>query len=152
MEDIWKIKFSELLNECEHLFLANGTGTSTHLNKYSTNELHLVCDHEEADTKMFLYCRYILNNNPQISRVIISSIDTDVTFISCYQYSVELNSLDEFCFKTGTEKFKRYIAIHEIGRSLGHDICCLLPLFHAITGCDSVNSFHGVGKNWHFQY
>ena len=81
---IWKIKFPELLNECEHLFLANGIGTSTRLNKYSSNELDLVCAKEEADTKMFVYCRYILNNNPQISRIIISSPDTYVAIISCY--------------------------------------------------------------------
>ena len=45
-----------------------------------------------------------------------------------------------------TEKYQRYIAIHEITRALGHDICCLLPEFYAITGCDSVSSFHGIGK------
>ena len=53
---------------------------------------------------MFVYCRYILNNNSQLSRDIISSPDTDVAIISYYQYSVELNKLDEFWFKTGTGK------------------------------------------------
>ena len=48
--------------------------------------------------------------------------------------------------KQELEKYKRYIAIHEIARVLGHDICCLLPAFHAIAGCDSVSSFHGIGK------
>lgn len=48
--------------------------------------------------------------------------------------------------KQELEKYKRYIAIHEIARLLGHDICCLLPAFHAIAGCDSVSSFHGIGK------
>ena len=83
MFDIWKIKFPKVLNECELLFLANGTGTSTHLSKYSSNELNLVYNHEEAATKMFVYCKYILNSNPQITRDIISSSDKDVA-ISCY--------------------------------------------------------------------
>ena len=45
---------------------------------------------------MLVCCRYILNNNLQMGRVIISSPDRDVAIISCHQYSVELNSLDEF--------------------------------------------------------
>ena len=148
MFDIWKIKFPELLNECEHLFLVKGTGI--HLSKYSSNELNLVCDHEDADTYMFAYCRYILNNNPQISRVIISATDTDVAITSCYQYSVALNSLDEFWFKTGTGKYKRYIVIHETAWSLGHDICRLLPAFHTTIRYDSVCSFHDIGKKSKF--
>ena len=125
--DIWKIKFPEQLNKCKHLFLANGTSSNTHLGKYSSNELDLVVDHEESDTKMFVCCRYDLNDNPQVSRVIISSPDTGVTIISCYQYSVELNIQDEFWFRTGTRKYKRCIAMHAIVRFLGHDICCLPP-------------------------
>ena len=100
----------------------------------------------EADTNLFVYCRYILNNNPQISRVIIFSPDTDVAIITCYKYSVERNSQDEFWFKTGTGKYKRYIAIHEIAKSLGH----LLHTFQTITGFDSISSFHSVGEKLAF--
>ena len=135
-----------MLNKYKHLFPANGTSTNTHLGKYSSNELDLVVDHEESGTKMFVCCRYVLNDNPQVSRVLISSPDTDVTIISCYQYSVELNSQDEFWFRTGTRKYKRYIAIHAIARLLGHDICCLLPTFYTITGSDSISDFHGISK------
>ena len=53
--------------------------------------------------------------------------------------------MDEFWFKTGTGKYKRYIAIHEIARSLRH-ICCLLPAFPTKTWGHSVSSFRDIGK------
>lgn len=49
-------------------------------------------------------------------------------------------------FKTGMGKNVRYIAVHDICRNIGSNICKKLPAFHSITGCDSVSSFFGVGK------
>ena len=40
----------------------------------------------------------------------------------------------------------RYIPIHAIAEKLPQNMCKALPLFHALTGCDTVSAFHGKGK------
>ncbi len=40
----------------------------------------------------------------------------------------------------------RFLACHEIARALGPDRCIALPMFHALTGCDTVSCFSGRGK------
>lgn len=42
---------------------------------------------DKADTKMFAYRKYIATEH-LIKKMIISSPDTDVTVISCFQYHV----------------------------------------------------------------
>ena len=51
----------------------------------------------------------------------------------------------------GTGKHLRFIAAHEISRSLGPQTSMALPFFHAFTGCDNVFSFSGRGKKAAFQ-
>ena len=46
----------------------------------------------------------------------------------------------------GTGKYFCYIAAHEIAHSLGPQKAKALPMFHALTGCDTVSSFVGHGK------
>ena len=48
--------------------------------------------------------------------------------------------------KTGTGEQKRYVAIHETAEQYGNSVLKALPSVHAITGCDSVSSFSGIGK------
>lgn len=40
----------------------------------------------------------------------------------------------------------RYIPIHLIVKRIGIKRAKALPFFHAITGCDSLSSFFGIGK------
>jgi len=40
----------------------------------------------------------------------------------------------------------RHLAAHEIARKIGQQKAKALPLFHAITGCDTVSFFGGKGK------
>ena len=46
----------------------------------------------------------------------------------------------------GTGKNYRYIAAHKIASFLGPEKTCALPMFHAITGYDTVSAFVGLGK------
>ena len=46
----------------------------------------------------------------------------------------------------GTGKGFRYLAAHEIVAGLGPEKLQALPVFHALTGCDTVSSFAGHGK------
>ena len=106
--------------------------------------IDLICNHEEADSKMFVYCHFALTEN-MLQRIIICSPDTDVAVICCYQFVTSL-SVEQLWFKTGVGKALRYIPVHEVSNSLGLEICKLLPAFHSVTGYDSVSSLCGIGK------
>ena len=51
-----------------------------------------------------------------------------------------------FWIAFGTGKNFRYLAIHQIGASLGPDKSLAISMFHALTGCDTVSAFVGHGK------
>ncbi|KAG7175900.1 hypothetical protein Hamer_G009939 [Homarus americanus] len=54
--------------------------------------------------------------------------------------------LDELWLTFGTGKNRRYIAPHQIAKALGPEKSRALPVFHAITGCDTVSVFAGHSK------
>ena len=71
-------------------------------------------------------------------------LSTNLTIIAI---SLFYNLPSEECwFKTGYWDHERYVAIHEIARNLGPDLCNALPIVHDLTGCDSTSSFAGHGK------
>lgn len=47
-------------------------------------------------------------------------------------------------FETG--QHLRYIPAHEMAKALRPDNARALPMFHALTGCDTVSAFVGIGK------
>lgn len=53
---------------------------------------------------------------------------------------------EELWLSYGSGQHHSVIPIHEIATSLSPAVCRSLPLFHAITGCDTVSSFAGRGK------
>ena len=53
-------------------------------------------------------------------------------------------NISELWFAFGTGKYLRYIAVHQIAKSLRTKLA--LPIFHALTGCDTVFSFARIGK------
>ena len=142
----WVVTMNEKLSDNQTLLMANVDGLVTVVRNSSVEILDWLCDHEEADTKMLVMVKYIVDYH-NIQRVIISSPDTDVIVISLYQYCTVFNTnLNEFWFKTGTADKRRYIPIHERVSTLGDTICRILPAFHCITGCDTTSSFAGIGK------
>ena len=53
---------------------------------------------------------------------------------------------DELWLAFGTGKSFRYQAANEIAAGLGPEKAQTLPMFHALTGCDTASSFAGHGK------
>jgi hypothetical protein len=70
----------------------------------------------------------------------IRKIDTDVLVLAISIFHVV--SVDHLWMAFGTGKNFRYLPIHEIAMKLGSDRCRALPLFHAITGCDTGNYYN----------
>ena len=53
---------------------------------------------------------------------------------------------DELWVAFGTGGHFRFIPIHEVAAAVDPRKSANLPLFHALTGCDTVSSFAGIGK------
>ena len=68
--------------------------------------------------------------------ILIRTVNTDVAVIAAASFS-QLN-VTSLWSGFGESKHFRYIAIHELVDILGPKKSRTLPLFHALTGCDTV--------------
>jgi hypothetical protein len=100
------------------------------------------CDHEEADTRLFLHAVHTANQGHH--SVTIRSVDTDVLVLAIAAF--QFLSLHELWVAFGVKDKFRYIPAHSIARSIGDQKARALPFFHAFTGCDTVSSFSHKGK------
>ncbi|KAK0151083.1 hypothetical protein N1851_007774 [Merluccius polli] len=100
-------------------------------------DLHTLapCSHEEADSHILLHVSHAAQHGHH--QMLIRTFDTDVVVLAvgC-----------ELWLAFGTGKSFRYLADHQIAACPGPEMSCALPMFHALTGCDTVSSFAGHGK------
>ncbi len=80
----------------------------------------------------------------------IRTVDTDVVVLAVMVSQTSLPADGELWIAFRAGKHFRYIAAHEIATSLGPDKSKALPMFHALTGCDTVSAFarHGKKTAW----
>ena len=100
------------------------------------------CSHEEADTHLFLHVADAVRKGCR--KVSVQTVETDVIVIAIAMFR-KIN-LNELWLSFGTGSSLRYIPVHEVVAEMEHWICATLPMFHALTGCDTVSSFCGRGK------
>ena len=100
------------------------------------------CDHEEADSKMFIHLADAVKQGHE--RVTIKTVDTDVVILAVSAVS-KLN-IHELWVAFGSGGHLRYVPAHVMAMPLGPEKAQALPLFHALTGCDTVSSFANRGK------
>ena len=79
------------------------------------------------------------------SRVVIRTVDTDVVVLAVANVQ-RIKDVTELWLAFGVGKNLRFIPSHTIASQLGEVACSALPFFHALTGCDTVSAFSGVGK------
>ena len=103
----------------------------------------LASDHEEADSRMFVHINHAFQTL-QPNRVVLWSIDSDVEAI-CVRYEA-LAGTGNFFLRTGTANKKRFTPIHLVSQNLGREFSLLLPIIHALSGCDSTSAFSQHGK------
>ena len=77
--------------------------------------------------------------------MLIRTVDADVVVLAVFAIN-HLPAGCELWLAFGTGKSFRYLAAHQIATSLGPEMSCALPMFHALTGCDIVSNFAGHGK------
>ena len=73
------------------------------------------------------------------------TVDTDVVVLAV-MVSQTLPADTEVWLAFGTGKSFRYLAAHRMSSCLGSEKSLALPMFHALTGCDTVSAFVGHGK------
>ena len=78
-------------------------------------------------------------------KILIRTVDTDVVVLAVY-IAQRLPTDNQLWLAFGTGKKFRYLAAHEMTAALGPQKALALPMFHALTGCDTVSSFAGHGK------
>ena len=74
----------------------------------------------------------------------VRTVDSDVVVLTINIFH-ELG-LSELWVGFGIGKWYKDIPIHHISQLLGPQRYKVLPLFHAITGCDVVSAMFGIGK------
>ena len=100
------------------------------------------CTHEEADTRMLLHVEDAVKHG--YTKVSVRTVDTDVVVLAVT--AAQRLNIDELWVAFATGRSFRFLAAHEIAKTLGPNKCRALPFFHAFTGCDTVSCFGGRGK------
>ena len=100
------------------------------------------CTHEEADSRVMIHAFDASLQGHR--RIKIRSNDTDVVVLAVSIAPVL--PLEELWISFGSSKQLRNLPAHAIATSLGGEKACVLPMFHALTRCDTVSFFGGRGK------
>lgn len=110
----------------------------------SSRDLKLIspCSHEEADIRILLHAFHAVQEGHE--SVMIRTVDTDVLVLAVGFYHEIKSKYLWVAFGTG--KNFSFIPAHEIAEGLGPRKSVCLPMFHALTGCDTTSSFLGKGK------
>ena len=100
------------------------------------------CNHEEADSRIILHVAH--GSRHGHTKILIRTVDSDVLVLAIAHF--HMLALDELWVALGVGKHFKYIPVHQVANQLGVESCKALPFFHALTGCDVVSSFVGIGK------
>ena len=148
----WRKKPAECLKKVKVFVAHDGechefTDENEQMIVHSVPELE--CNHEEADTRLFLHCLYAARHQPSSSTdrapypALIKSPDTDV-FVIGITMAEHIGA--EVLFHTGRGNNTKTLSISKISSHLGPHVSKALISLHCFTGCDSVSSFHGKYK------
>jgi hypothetical protein len=100
---------------------------------------HLMSTQEEADTRLILHAYDAKHQGYE--KIVICCRDTDVLVLAIHH---DLGP--NVWISCGTGKKPRCLPVHEIRDQMDDDVVSALPLYHAVTGCDSTSQFYGLGK------
>jgi hypothetical protein len=101
------------------------------------------CSHEEADTRLVVHLHDALKAG--CVTILIKTGDTDVVAILLGQLH-RLEHPEDIWIAFGSGKNERMLNLGVLGRALGPSMARAMPVFHALTGCDTVSAFRTRGK------
>ena len=100
------------------------------------------CNQSEVDTRIFLHIAHASGQGHQTAYV--RTVDSDIVVLVIRFFPTL--GLVELWVGFGSGKKLRDIPIHDICSDLGPSRSVALPVFNAITGCDTTSHFLGCGK------
>ena len=105
------------------------------------------CNHEEADTRIAVHVDHAIQDS-NVSSVLVRIVDTDVVVILVGKLNLfrDINPGVNLWVAFGMGRNFSLISINSIGDFLGEARSVSLPVFHALTGCDTTSTFYGNGK------
>ena len=107
---------------------------------------NLSSSQEEADARMILH---VVHLSHAFDCVLVCSDDTDVLVLLLYYKSINMLDTQMYMHAGHTTQYtrrERFIPINNIVEKVGKGLCQNLPAAHALTGCDTTNSFFKIGK------
>jgi hypothetical protein len=108
------------------------------------------CNHEEADTRIFVHVRHCVENGKKI--ILIKANDTDILVIAVSVFARLRNSgMEKLWIEFGQGQNVRWIPVHDVCSAIGQEKSEGILFFHAFSGCDSVSGFKGKGKRSFWQ-
>ncbi len=117
------------------------------LTKAAEYQLMLLCDHEEADTRMCIHVKHALQAGAR--KILVRTVDTDVIVILVGIFFDLHNTYPDMHIWVGfgTGKHFMYYYVNDIlCQKLGKERSRALPFFHAVTGSDTTSQFFGKGS------
>ena len=104
------------------------------------------CNQEEADTRMMVHVLHALNHG--CVTVAVRTVDTDVVVIllGTLHHFLAAQPSAKIRVEFGMGKNYREFDINNLSDNLGMDKSRALPVFHALTGCDTTSALKGKGK------
>ena len=102
------------------------------------------CTHEEADTRIVVHILHAIQVE-EAKTVLVRTVDTDVLVILVGKLHVlkEVQPELDLWLAFGMGRNILFISVNSI---LGKPRSTSLPVFHALTGCDTTSCFFGKGK------
>ena len=129
------------LPEGKEVYSTHGSSVLTSSNRSEMSNL-APCTHEEADTRLMIHALDASLRGHR--RIKIRTNDTDVIVLALSVVSTL--PVDEFWITYGSGKNVQHMPVHVVASSLGPSKASALPMFHALTGSDTVSFFRNRGK------
>lgn len=105
------------------------------------------CNHEEADTRIIPHVVHAIQVS-QATTILVRTVDTDVIVILVGKFH-QLRALKpdiKLWVAFGMGRVFRFISVNSISDDLGEVRLKSLPVFHALSGCDTTSAFFGKSK------
>ena len=100
------------------------------------------CNHSEADTRIILHLAHASSQGHR--RAYVRTVDSDIVVLVMAFFD-QLH-FSEIWIGFGSGKSFRDIPVHDLHSKLGSSRSRALPLFHALSGCDTTSQPLGCGK------
>ena len=101
------------------------------------------CSHAEADSLIILHLMHAVSQGH--SDTYVRTVDNDVVMLAIAFF--DQLRLSTLWIGLGTGKHYRDSPVHGIKSAMGSTRSLALPLFHSLSGCDTISQLLGIGKN-----